>query len=298
MATVRIVTDSSCDLPSELIGDLPITVLPNRVQLDGEWLVEGIDLAPGDWQARSLTPGSPPALEPPDLLTFTNAYASLSRGTDGIISIHSSARLSNVLTIAGKARGYHYDRTQVLVVDSESATMGLGYIVLQAAQAAQSGGSLRDILDLVRTIIHQTHVIFVADAAEAPLLLGRSRPEVLVGTGGGTAVATRPVTTASSPNGRPVLKLEEGRIVPLEHVRNRTKALERLYEFVEIFPKVEQVCLVHGARALGDVEWLLKRIDPIFPRKDVRVIPYGPAMIRFVGHHAIGVVAYEGAEPE
>ena len=289
MRTVRIVTDSSCDLPADLIADLPITVLPNRVILGDETLDDGVDLDPMECYARAQAIARRPDTEPPSLEAFIDRYASLSRQTDGILSIHGSARLGAVASVAAKARGYHYDRCQVVVVDSLSTTMGLGYIVLRAAEAAADGADLREILDLVRTIVHQTHVVFVADAAEAAALIHRPRVE---SSRGGTAVATAPAPPA---NGRPVLKLEEGEIVTLEHVRNRTKALERLYEFVEIFPHVEDLCIVHG-RATADVEWLLKRIDPIFPRKDVRVVPYGPATARHVGQGAIGVVAYEGLD--
>lgn len=298
MPTVRVVTDSSCDLPTELIRDLPITVLPNRVRLGDETLLDGVDLSAPQIYARAQELMAPPRVEPPDLTAFTHAYSSLARQTDSIISIHGSERLGEVLPVALKARGYHYDRCQVAVLDSESATMGLGYIVLQAARAAQAGADLREIIDLVRTIVHQTHVIFAADASEAAQLMARAQAQAdVVGNGlGGTAVAVAPVQAAPTPiNARPILKLEEGRIVPLEQVRNRTKALERLYEFVEIFPRVEDLTIVHG-RSLTDVEWLLKRIDPIFPRKQVRVVPYGPATARHVGTNAVGVVAYEGLD--
>src|SRR5262249_42172931 len=146
--------------------------------------------------------------------------------------------------------------------------------------------------------------VFAADAAEAASILGRPRVSSsgVPSAGGsplaaaaGSATAVAAVTTPAAPTTRPILKLEEGRIVPLEQVRNRTKALERLYEFVEIFPRVEDLTIIHG-RSLGDVEWLLKRIGPIFPREDVRVIPYGPATAQHVGMNAVGVVAYEGVD--
>ncbi len=94
---------------------------------------------------------------------------------------------------------------------------------------------------------------------------------------------------------KPLLIIEEGEIQPLEKVRTRTNALDKLFEFITEFPHIEKMTLFKGIESKG-MEELLQRIETAYPHKEVDIATYGPALATYVGPGAMGVFVYEGME--
>ena len=92
---------------------------------------------------------------------------------------------------------------------------------------------------------------------------------------------------------KPLLILDDGEIVPYDRTRTRAKAIEGLFTFIEDFPHVEQVAIMHSTTP-DDVEKLLEKIDPIYPREKVMIVEYGPALGVHLGPNTMGVAVYEG----
>ena len=280
MAKVKVVTDSTSDVSPALAQELGITVVPHHLVLGSEEYLDGVEITPDEFIARlGKTPG-PVETRPPSVEEFRDVYTGMCQATDGIISIHLSAKLSDAYKNANEAKEIVRDRCRVVVVDSQLASMGVGFIVRAAAQAANEGASLDDVARVVRAMLPQTHILFFVENAEFLQRGGRF----------GKAQAGGPLV-----NVKPLLRLESGEIFPLERVRTRAKALERLYEFVADFPQIDQLAILFSTTQ-NEAENLARRIDAVFPKDKIYIGKYGPVLGAHLGLAAMAVVVYEGEE--
>src|SRR5215218_5423897 len=142
MPTIRVVTDSTCDLPDSLVRQYGITVVPVSVHLGTQSYLDRVNLATETLLRQTQGGAARPATAPPTVATFEQVYRQLKAGRpcDGIVSIHVSSRLSGTYNNALMARDSFLNSSfPVSVIDSQAASMGLGMIVLAAAQKAASG---------------------------------------------------------------------------------------------------------------------------------------------------------------
>jgi DegV family protein with EDD domain len=278
MPKVRVVTDSGCDIPAVLLQRLAITVVPHTVRVGERTYLDRVNMTP-DQFFRRLSGRQPVTVSAPSSLDFQNIYGTIGRSTNAIISIHTSSKLSGANAAAATAKGLISNHLRVTVIDSQSASMGLGFMVLAAAVAAQGNDSLDSIVALVRGMVLQTHVLFSLETVEhverAPQL---AKLRSAIGE------------TADS---RPLIHLEDGTFDLAEKVRTRAKAVERLYEFAELFPHIEDLAVLYGTTP-ADADSLVKRVDTVFPKEQVVVSQYGPTVGIYLGPGAMGVAAYEG----
>ncbi|OZD12815.1 DegV family protein [Rhodococcus sp. 06-156-3C] len=276
--TVVVVTDSSACIGFER-GGSAIAVAPLHVFVDGVDLREGVDTIPEDFAAQGpvTTAGASPS-------ELTDLYAdALDRsGGDGVVAVHISRGLSSTWEAARQAAAAIGDR--VRVVDSASAGMGLGYVVLAAARSAANGDSLDDVYDTAASMSARTSSFIVVDRLDHLRRGGRiGAAAALLGT----ALAMKPV-----------LHLTDGKLVLGEKARTSTKALGKL---VDTASRVAE-----GAAGSGDddlamtvhhmlcpdradtvVSMLRERIaHPI----DIDVVPFGAVLGAHVGPGAVGVV--------
>jgi DegV family protein with EDD domain len=279
MRRVKIVTDSTCDLPRELCDERGIHVVPLNVHFGEVVYRDQIDLDADQFLKLLARSGEAPKTSGPSPGLFEETYLRL--GSDGspIVSIHLSGKLSGTIRSAELARDAVRARGLVDVVDSHSASLGLGLIVLAAAELADAGAEAREIVSFIRRLSPNVHILFVVDTLEYLQRGGRiGRAQGLLGT---------------LLNIRPVLKLEDGEVQPVEKVRTRSKALDRLFEFVELFPELDRVAIVHGG-CEADLEQLLRRIEPIYPRERITIGRYGPVIGTHAGPNGLGVVVSQG----
>ena len=143
MPNIKIVTDSTCDLPPSVVAEYGITVVPVFVHLGEQTFRAGKDLTNEQFYRRLQEGQHHPRTSPPPASVFEQLYRELLRDYDGVLSLHLSSRLGGVLHAAQQARSkLPASLTRVEVIDSLSASMGLGMIVLEAARYAQSGASV------------------------------------------------------------------------------------------------------------------------------------------------------------
>jgi DegV family protein with EDD domain len=286
MPGVRIVTDSTCDLPPELVREYNITVVPLFVHVNGETYLDRIDITPEEFHRRLATwsPGSTPlSTSHPPSEAFEDVYKRILKEGESIISIHHSARLGGTYHTALQARNAILAPTsQIAVIDSLSASFGLGIIALEAAKRARHGAHHSELVSIVNRMIFQTHVIFFTETMQYLYQSGRINSKAQA------ALGPTPAT-----NFRPLLRLEDGYIVPFERTRTRTKAIEGLCEFIEDFPHIEEMAIMHS-NSPNDVETLLNRVAPIFPRERAFVCLFSPVLAAHLGPGAMGVTVYEG----
>ena len=211
---VAVVTDSTSYLPSTLVAEHGIEVVPLQVVIGGQAHDEG-----GETSSRSVTEAlrswTPVTTSRPGPAAFAAAYdRAAEAGAAGVVSVHLSSQMSGTVDSAQLAAKEAPLRVEV--VDSRSLGMGLGFAVLAAARAAAAGGSLDDVAQVARDRAEASAAVFYVDTLEYLRRGGRIGPAAALL---GSAFAVKPL-----------LHLVDGHIEPLEKVRTSAKAIARLEE--------------------------------------------------------------------
>lgn len=222
--TVRIVTDSSSCLPPGWAEEHGVTVIPQGVVADGRAYRENVDLS-GDDFYRLLEQGAVATSSQPRPEDFRAAYTgsagagrALGGPTDEIVAIHIGSRLSGTLDAAA-AHAEEFAPGRVWLVDSGSAGLGLGFLVMEAARLAELGLEAADIAHRVQDMATRTHVFFMLHTMAYLVRGGR------VGRAAGLAAALLRL--------RPILTFEGGQIVPAGRTRTPRQAAARLRTLVD-----------------------------------------------------------------
>lgn len=283
MAKVRIVTDVTAHLEPALIEQYQITVLPIEVRFDDEKFhigrsqdTERLFQQMADSPARSTQATIA-------INTFHKAFERLSRETNEILVILSSSKLSKGYARARSATRPFLGRCRITVLDSLTASWGLGLMVKAAAQAAEEGQPLDDIVRLVRGLLPHIYLVFFVERLDYLERGGRIGPaQALLGT---------------MLRIKPLLLVEDGDIIPLEKVRTRMMAIEKLADFVTEFAHIQQV-VVLSSPLNGDTDQLIgelkDQLSLALPSQDFSVIEYDPVLACHLGPEALGVIVYEG----
>jgi DegV family protein with EDD domain len=214
---------------------------------------------------------------------FRQVFGTLSQSTDKILSLNVSGKLNRTCANALIAADHFLGRCEILVVDSGTISFGLSILVQAAAQAALAGETMDEIVRLVRGMIPHIYAVFFTDTLE---YLERdqhlSKSQAMLGT---------------MLNIKPFLALEEGEIVPMEKVRTREKAIDKLIEFVSEFARVEQMAVVQSpSRAGRDARLLRDRLQSNFPEYEFETVTYGSTLGTHIGPSSLGLIVYEGME--
>ena len=276
--SVAVVTDSTAYLPAGVIDDYGIEVVPLYVVLAGRSGRECRDIGPGEVARALSVRGQRVSTSRPTPGDFVAAYRRcLASGADRLVSIHLSADLSgtwDAARLAASQVGEHI----VTVVDSRSAAMGSGFAVLAAARAAAAGADARTVAAVARDMAARTRTFFVVDTLEHLRRGGRigSAAAVL-----GSALAVKPV-----------LHVEDGRVVPLEKVRTTARALNHLVQRAVDAAGEEPVWVaVHHLAAAERAEKLAGDLRGRLPKlQELHVSELGAAIGAHVGPGAVGVV--------
>ena len=280
MSRVRVVTDSTAEIPQSLTDELGIVVVPMYVHFGGQTFRDGVEIDTEEFYRRLSRGPDTPTTSPPTVRDFRQQFDRLSRETDSIVCIHISARLSRTLEIANQAAEHFLGATRIITIDSQQTSWGLGLLAVEAGRRAAAGDDIDDIVRHVRGLIPKIYIVLFVNTLEYLKRGGRiGRARALVGS----VLSTRPV-----------LVLEEGEIRPLETVRSRGRGIDRLLEFVVEFPRIESITVVQG-RATPEVQELLMRLNEVFPEKEIDLRTYGPVLASHVGPDTLGIVVYEGA---
>ncbi|MBL8056799.1 MAG: DegV family protein [Anaerolineales bacterium] len=282
---VKIVTDSSAYFSDpDFARRHDVRVLPLRLRLGRQTVAEP-DLTSEQLFEKLGPDGPAPVLEAPTPEEFAAVFEDLARVSDKIIAIHFSGKLSRVPQNARAGADFLLGRCQIQVVDSLSASIGLGGLVELAAEAAGRGEPIDEIVKAVRGQIPRLYGVFFTERME---YLAQARH-----------VGRAHATLGELLNIRPCLALEEGDLVPMEKVRTRAQAIEKLVEFVVEFSAIERCAIVQpSARPTADTRALLEQLAVEFPGRRWPILPYGPSLAALLGPDAMGILIQEGAESD
>ncbi len=278
---VAIITDSTAYFEPGDVEKLGIEIVPVQLQLGSERFFEGTEITT-DELFRRVNYGAPfPVSVAPDAATFERIYTGLHKQTDQMLSIHISSHLSKTVQKAKLGAEALLGRCTIEVVDSMTTSVGLGILVKAAAQAANAGATMDEIVRLVRGMIPHIYLVFYVETMDYLERNGRiGKAQAILG---------------SMLNIKPILFMEDGDIIPLEKVRTAEKGIEKLFEFVAEFDNLEQTAIIQrGNLPNKDARNLQERLKLSFPDLNFPVIQYGPDLASRLGPDALGVVVYEG----
>ena len=280
---IRLVTDSTADLPPELVERWKIEVVPLYVNFIGnqgedaiETLKDGVDIDPDRFYRRLVESDVLPTTSQPSLQDFLEVYKRLTEDGDEIVSVHISSKLSGTYNSAIQAKEGLNGDARVEVVDSELASMGAGMAVLAGARAAEKGADIDTVLQEVGKAASELRIYFMVDTLEYLQKGGRiGKAQAFLGTLLGI---------------KPILSLQEGEMHPLERVRTRRRAIQRLATIVEDLAPITELCVIHSTTP-EDMDGLKASLSHLLPQDQIISTRLGPVVGAHVGPGLIGVAA-------
>lgn len=275
---IAIVTDSTAGLPADLAARYGIYVIPQNVIFGETVFRDGVNLGVAEFFERLAQSPELPTTSQPSAGDFFAVYRELSEKAEAILSIHISCLLSGTYQSAIQAKEM-LPEVPIYVVDSRSASMGLGLLVLEAARMAQAGTPVQQIVAHLEELIPQLRVIFVVDTLKYLQKGGR--------IGGAQALLGSMLSV------KPLLHLEKGRVEPLEKVRTRAKALERLQNLAMTYLNEGQshVAIIHG-QSPEDANRLYEKIRQHPHCTDVVMTDVSPVIGVHTGPGVVGFALY------
>ena len=276
---VKIVTDSTSDIPAELISELGITVVPVCLLFGEETYRDRIDMSEDEFYEKLTKDPRHPTTTQPTPKDFDEVYKKLSVETDGIISIHLSKKLSGTYGSAAQS-AKNINNCPIEVIDTNSVSMGLGLVVLEAAKMAKAGKSYQNIIAEVNKIIADVHVVALFDTLKYLSKGGR--------IGKGKALLGSMLSV------KPMLTLKEGEFEPLGQVRNYNKGIDKLLQILGSYKTVTELAVVHSTTP-EEAKVLADRATSILAKEHIQIARLGPALGAHGGPKVL-VVAFIGSK--
>jgi len=283
MSKVALVTDSTSYIPKEVREKYPITVVPQVVIWEGVSYEDDVTMTTDQFYTRLRTAKVMPTTSQASVVNMHKAFSTLLEQGYEVLGMFVSTKLSGTYQSAVLARDeLTSGKDKIEIIDTETVAMALGFQVLSAARAAQDGASMADCKALADKAREHTGVYLTVETLEFLHRQGR--------IGG----AQRFLGTAL--NLKPILAVEGGRIEPVERVRTRGKALERVVEIVaeKCAGKTPVRIATLHADSPNDAKLMLDKITPILNPIESIFAAVSPAVGANAGPGTVGLAYMAG----
>ncbi|MBN1148548.1 MAG: DegV family protein [Anaerolineales bacterium] len=276
---IAIVTDSTAHIPAHLVAQYNIHVIPLTLNWEGQSLLDIVDITPQAFYERLKTAREMPTTSQPSVQQFHDLFAKIAGEAEAIVGVFLSEELSGTLASARSA-AQEMKGLPIEIVDSRSSSMGLGFMALAAARAAERGLSHIEVAQAARALVERMRVILVVDTLEFLYRGGRiSGTQRLAG---------------SMLSIKPVLHITYGRIEPLASVRTKRKAILTMLDIAEKETRGQSE--IHAAvidAALSDETQFIDqqvrtRLNPV----ELVQTELSPVIGAHVGPGTVGVIYY------
>ena len=268
---VKVVTDSTSDIPPELAEELGVAVVPPMIFFGAEGFKDGVDITKDEFFEKLTTGDVMPTTAQPSVGDFLEVYRPLAEAGHDVVSVHLSAKLSGTVNSARLAVQEMPDAT-VEIVDTGLASVGVTLAVKAAVDAVEGGGSAAEAAAAARTAAAETEVFFVLDTLEYLKRGGRI---------GGAQAALGSLLSL-----KPVLRLVDGEVQTSEKVRTRGKALQRMRDIASEIAPCREAAILHRA-AQEEVDAMAQHLAQLTD-KPVIVGDVGAAIGSHTGPGVIG----------
>ncbi len=273
--SIKVVTDSTSDIPPETAAEHTITVVPAYVNIGDESFLDGVELSRSDFYKGLAGYSSHPTTAAPAPGAFTEVYNQLaSEGATEILSIHIDGNLSGILN-AARIGGTETERIKITYLDSKQLSMGLGLLTITAAKLAAAGQNINQIVSSINERIPNTFVFGLLDTLEYLRRSGRlGWAEFRLGT---------------LLNIKPLIRVHSGSVEMLQKVRTSKRALATMIQIIDDLGALEQMALLHiggGKR----VDSFSKQMKHLYPAGDIPIaVELTPALGAHIGPGGLGV---------
>jgi DegV family protein with EDD domain len=277
---ISIVTDSTCDLPEPIVEKHGITIIPLYINQGENSYLDGVDMTRAEFYAKlpGFRPSPTTATPSPEI--FTQAWNKLAdAGTQAILSIHISEKLSATINSA-RVAAEQFTRIPVTVLDSSQLSLGVGFIVEQAAQMAELGHQMEDILSSLGDLMKRTYVFASLKTLEYLRRSGRMN-FALARFGELLQI-------------KPLLHMHQGNATA-HRVRTQSKATARMMEWLAKYAPYERLAIVH-AGVQKEAEEMLKRVKEYLPNSDIPIVQITPVLGAHLGVGALGFACISSKE--
>ena len=272
--TIRVVTDSGCDLPQELADGLDIEIVPLSVRFGEESLVDRRDLSPQQFWTRVTESPVLPETAAPSPGAFEEAFRrAAAAGADGVVCVALSSALSATFQAAQLGARAVEGQIPVRVVDPRTVSIGQGLMAVAAARMAKQGKGLDDCAGAAEDLVSRTRTYAALDTLENLKKGGR--------IGGAQALLGSMLSI------KPIIEVTDGKVEPESKQRTRSKSLRYLVDKVRQFPRVEDLAVVHGDAP--DCDELLDLLGAVYPRDEIIVSQVGAVIGTHSGPRVVGV---------
>lgn len=283
MSAIHLVTDSTADIPQAIRDRHRIKMVPLKVHFGEETFLDAVTLSSEQFYPKLAAAQTLPTTSQPSPAEFVEVYQQLLDKEDGeIISIHLSSAFSGTYQSAVLAKSMLEERGErITVIDSKSASYGIGMLAVTAAEGIAAGRSKDEIVEQIFRMREQTKLYFLVDTLEYLHKGGRI----------GKAAAM----FGSLLNIKPILSIgDDGVIVPVDKVRGHKKAVSRIIDLLEqdFAGKKVQVGIAHS-NAIESADQLAARIREQFDVEEMTYTFIGPVIGTHVGGGAIAVFIRE-----
>jgi DegV family protein with EDD domain len=271
---VRVITDSTADLPQQVAEDLGITVVPLNVHFGVDTFQDGVNMQADEFYRRLVASSNLPKTSAPSPGTFKDSYQKLAKETDAIVSVHISSKLSGTYEAALAGKQEAEEKCRIEVINSYSVSMGLGLLAITAAKAAKAGATVDEITGLLQGSIGRVWMVGALDTLEFLQKGGRvGRAQAWLG---------------SLLSIKPLISIQSGEVVPLERVRTRSKAVERLYQLSKEHLPAKEAAVMYNTNK-EEAEKTTEYLKALFPEQQFYLSRFGPVLGTHVGPGCLAV---------
>ena len=271
---VKIITDSTSDIPESIVSELDIEVVPLNIHIGQDNFKHGIDIGTDEFYTKLLNGSQLPKTSQPSPGEFLDVYNKFLDQSDAIVSIHVTSKLSGTYNSAIQAKSELETTKPIEVVDSATVSMALGLIVIRAAKIAKNGGTLDQVLKEIEDCLSKSEVLVVLDTLEYLEKGGRiGKARALIG---------------SILSLKPILTVADGIVDTFGKARTFTKAMNSLEEAIKGFTPVTDVSVFYSTdKDISDD--MLDRLSGIVEPDRLVVSRIGPTVGTYAGPKAIAV---------
>ncbi len=275
MAKIAIITDSSCDLPDDLLTELDIHVVPLKIRIDGNEFIDKVDLSTKEFWSKSRLSNSLPETAAPSPGDFLQVFQQCaSNGYEAILCLTISSELSATYQSAMTASKDSGLTIPIEVIDSRQVTIALGLIVVRAARSAKQ--------DNFETVIQQAR-----DSISKIIALGTL--DTLENLKKGGRIGSAQAFLGSVLSIKPVVQIINGKVEAESRQRTRSKALNHLIEVMREVNGVNQIGIAHAQAS--DIDQFLDKVRNDFTQAEIIVSEMGAVLGTHVGPGTIAMVA-------
>ncbi len=272
---IKVVTDSTSDLPADVAESLGIEVVPLNVHFGSDVYKDRVNLMPDTFYDKLINGDVLPTTSQPSVGEFIDVYERLGSDADGIVSVHVSEKLSGTMNSARLASQQANADCPIEVVDTFQVSMGVGICAMEAAEVANSGGDMNQVILAVRNAVTRSQCFFMLETLEFLQKGGRiGKAQALIG---------------NLLKIRPMLILQEGEVHPLGRERTRRKGIAKLVDTVAELAPISGLAVMYSTGP-DEAQTLAQNVSKfMIEGREPMMLQIGPVIGTYAGPDTLGI---------